>query len=119
MGSERGFAIVFAAVFVIIATYPLLNGGAVRRWALATAAVFAVVGFVAPQILRVPNRLWFKFGLLLGAIVSPVVMAGVYYIVITPMGLIARPFRRRSASEDTQTHWKRRETPPQPFSRQF
>jgi predicted membrane metal-binding protein len=73
-GSERGFAIVFAVVFVLVGLWPLLSGGLVRAWALLIAAAFLLAGFAAPGILAPLNRLWFRFGMALGRIVSPVVM---------------------------------------------
>ena len=66
MGSERGFGLVFAVVFALIALWPLVRGNDVRLWALVVAALFAVVAFAVPALLKWPNRLWFKFGLLLG-----------------------------------------------------
>lgn len=91
MGSERSFGIVFAVVFAIIAFWPVLfHGGSVRLWALAVAAVFLVVAFAAPQVLKPLNRLWFLFGLLLSKIISPIVMGIIFFVTVTPIGLIRR-----------------------------
>jgi hypothetical protein len=123
MGSERGFAYVFAAVFAIIALFPLWHGDAVRLWALAIAAAILAIGLVRPQWLVVPNKLWFKFGMLLGAIVAPIVMALVFLVVITPFGLIRQRIGKNpmEPTPDTSatTYWKPRETPLQSFNRQF
>ena len=73
MGSERGFGIVFAIVFLIIALFPLLGDGGVRLWSVAVAAIFGGLAFLAPKVLSPLNKLWFKFGMLLSKIVSPIV----------------------------------------------
>ena len=91
MGSERSFGIVFAVVFAIIAFWSLVfHGGPIRLWALAIAAIFLVIAFVAPQVLKPLNRLWFKFGMLLSKIISPIVMGIIFFITVTPIGLIRR-----------------------------
>lgn len=88
--SNRSFGLVFAAVFCIVALMPLLHGGGARTWALVIAAAFAVTSFAAPAMLAMPNRLWTGLGLLLGKIVSPVVIAILFYGVFTPLGLLMR-----------------------------
>ena len=109
VGSERGFGLVFATVFAIIALWPLLSGGGVRFWSLAIGGIFLVAAFAFPQVLRPLNRLWFKFGMLLGAIIAPIVMALMFFLVITPIGLILRLFGkdllRQRLDGDEQSYW--------------
>lgn len=90
MGSNRSFGLVFAGVFALIAFWPVLGGGPVRLWALIIAAVFLAVSFLAPDVLRPLNRLWFLFGMLLSKIVSPIVMGIIFFVTVTPIGLIRR-----------------------------
>ncbi|MEE4015421.1 SxtJ family membrane protein [Roseibium sp. FZY0029] len=90
MGSERNFGLVFAAVFALIGLWPITDGAAPRWVLLGLSAVFIALAMFAPQVLRVPNRLWFKLGLLLGAVVAPIVMAIVYLVVLIPIGLAMR-----------------------------
>ena len=90
LGSEKSFGIVFAVVFTVIALWPLLHGNGVRFWALVVAAVFLAVAFFRPQVLRPLNRLWFKFGILLSMIISPIVMGIIFFVTVTPIGLIRR-----------------------------
>jgi hypothetical protein len=90
VGSERSFGMVFAVVFTIVALWPLKNGGEVRLWALGAAAFFGLAALVAPQVLRPLNLLWFKFGLLLHHIVTPVVMGLLFFLTVTPTGLLMR-----------------------------
>ena len=111
-GSDRGFGFVFAAVFAIISLWPLAGGGGVRIWAIAIAALFFAAALVRPDILRPLNRLWFRFGLLLGRIVSPVVMAVVFFVAVTPTALIMRAFAkdllRLNFDPGADSYWIRR-----------
>jgi len=90
MGSERNFGIVFAIFFAVIAFLPTLKGQPVLMWAGGLSFAFLFAGFFFPKILTVPNRLWFKFGLLLGAIVAPVIMTILFIVTVVPTGLIMR-----------------------------
>lgn len=89
-GSERGFGVVFAAVFAVVGLWPLIDGGAVRIWALVVAALFAAAAAVAPAALRPFNRLWFLIGLALHKVVNPLVMAILFYLTVTPTALLMR-----------------------------
>ena len=88
--SNRSFGLVFATVFLIIAAYPLLFGSAFRWWSLAVAAAFGLAALFAPATLAPLNRLWTRFGLLLHRLVSPVVLGVMFYLVVTPTGLLMR-----------------------------
>ena len=90
IGSNRSFGIVFFVVFFIIAIYPLLNDGSVRLWSLIISIIFLILGLLNSKILSPFNKIWFKFGLLLGKIVSPVVMGFIFFIIVTPVGLLMR-----------------------------
>jgi hypothetical protein len=81
-------------VFVIIGTLPLLKGGDLRLWALLVAAVFLGLGLFTPGVLRPLNILWFKFGLLLGRIIAPIVISLLFFIAITPTALVMRLLRK-------------------------
>ena len=88
--SEKSFGVVFSIVFLIVALYPLINSESLRIWALVVSIIFFLLAFLAPKILVLPNKLWFKFGLLIGSIVAPIVMAFVYFVTVLPTGLIMR-----------------------------
>ena len=122
-GTERGFAIVFSVVFSVIGLFPLLGGGGVRWWSIVVAAAILAIGMLAPGWLAAPNRWWFRFGLLLGAIVAPVVMALVYVVAIVPTGFVGRmlgkdPLRTR-VDRGGDSYWLEREAPLQAFKNQF
>ena len=88
--SEKSFGVVFSIVFLIVALYPLINSEGLRIWALVVSIIFFLLAFLAPKILVLPNKLWFKLGLLLGSIVAPIFMAFVYFVTVLPTGLIMR-----------------------------
>ena len=90
IGSNRSFGIVFSIVFLLIAIYPLINSDGLRVWSLIIAIIFLVLGLINSKILTPLNKLWFKFGILLGRIVSPVIMGIIFFLVVTPIGLIMR-----------------------------
>ncbi len=85
---------VFAIVFTIIGIAPLIRGGELRHWSLLAAAVFLGLGLLAPAILRPLNILWFKFGLLLGRIIAPIVISLLFFVAVTPTALIMRLLRK-------------------------
>ena len=90
IGSNRSFGIVFFVVFLIIATYPLINGDEFRLWSLIISIIFLFLGLVNSKILNPFNKLWFKFGIFLGKIISPLVMGIIFFLVVTPIGLLMR-----------------------------
>lgn len=122
-GTERSFGIVFAVVFALIGLYPLLVGGGVRIWALLVAALFLSLSLFFPTVLAVPNRLWFKFGMLLGAVVAPLVMALVFFLAVLPTGLIMRllgkDLLRQRIDRSASSYWIPRDTPVGTMRNQF
>lgn len=119
--SDRSFGIVFGVVFLIIALWPLLSSGGVRIWSVIASASFFVVAFVLPKLLAPLNRLWMRFGLLLHHIVSPVVLGILFYLFVTPMGLVMRlfgkDFLRLRFDSSSRSYWIERNPPgPRPDS---
>jgi hypothetical protein len=90
IGSERSFGIVFSILFFIIALFPLLSGNNIRLWSLFISLIFLILGFTNSFLLSPLNKIWFKFGILLGNIISPLVMGAIFFIVITPTSLILK-----------------------------
>ena len=88
--SNRNFGIVFSIVFLIIALWPVLNQNEIRIWSLMISLIFLVLGIINSKLLFPLNKIWFKFGLLLGSVIAPVVMGIVFFFVVTPTGLIMR-----------------------------
>ena len=92
--SNRNFGIVFFIVFLIIALWPILKQNEIRIWSLIISFIFFVLGLINSKLLTPLNKLWFKFGILLGNIIAPIIMGIVFFLVVTPTGLIMRFFRK-------------------------
>ena len=115
--SDRSFGLVMAAFFAIVGLWPLIHGSLalLRWWALAVGAVFTALALLHPRILRPLNRLWLRFGLLLAAVISPLVLAILFYLTIAPIGFLMRvagkdPMRLRRNSS-AESYWIDREPP--------
>ena len=124
--SNRSFGVVFAVVFAIIGLFPLIGGSSVRWWSLIVAGVFLALAFAAPKLLSPLNRLWMRFGLLLHRIVNPLVMALLFFLVVTPIALLMRLFGKRplhlETEPDAESYWIPRDPPgpePETMKQQF
>jgi predicted membrane metal-binding protein len=115
--SDRSFGLVVATFFLIVGFWPLVRAQPIRWWALGVAAVFALLALLWTAALAPLNRLWVKLGALLYKVVSPVVMALLFYVTVTPIALLMRllgkdPLRLRR-DPDAASYWIDR-TPPGP-----
>ncbi len=121
--SEKSFGVVFSIVFLIVALYPLINSESLRIWALVVSIIFFLLAFLAPKILVLPNKLWFKFGLLIGSIVAPIVMAIVYFITVLPTGIIMRllgkDLLKQKLDKNAKSYWIERKQPMGSMKNQF
>jgi hypothetical protein len=90
ISSNRSFGIVFFVVFLLIAVFPLANSEDLRIWSLIISLIFLILGLLKSKILTPLNKIWFKFGILLGKIVSPLIMGAIFFLVVTPIGIILR-----------------------------
>jgi len=121
--SEKSFGVVFSIVFLIVALYPLINSESLRIWALVVSIIFFLLAFLAPKILVLPNKLWFKFGLLIGSIVAPIVMAFVYFFTVLPTGLIMRllgkDLLKQKLNKNAKSYWIKRSEPMGTMKNQF
>ena len=90
IGSNKSFGIVFFIVFLLIAIYPLINNDELRIWSLVVSIIFLILGLINSKVLTPLNKLWFKFGLLLGKVISPIIMGIIFFLVVTPTALIMR-----------------------------
>lgn len=122
--SNRSFGLVFTVVFAIVALLPLWRGAAPRWWALAVAAVFGGLALAWPRALAPANRVWLRIGLLMHRIVNPIVMGAIFYLVVTPFGLVMRllgkgPAAMRPAERDATSYWIARAGGSSPMDNQF
>ncbi len=90
IGSNRSFGIVFFVVFLLIALYPLLKDSDLRIWSIVISFIFLALGLSNSNLLTPLNKLWFKFGLFLGKIISPLIMGFIFFAVVTPIGILMR-----------------------------
>ena len=92
--SNKSFGIVFFFVFLLIAIYPLINDGNIRLWSIIVSSIFLILGLLNSNFLTPLNKVWLKFGLFLGKIISPIIMGVIFFCVITPTGLFMRVFKK-------------------------
>ena len=90
IGTNKSFGIVFFIFFLLVGIFPLFSNGNIRTWSIILSIVFLILGLLSSSILSPLNKIWFKFGILLGNIVSPVVLGIVFFIIVTPTSLIMK-----------------------------
>ena len=90
--SNRNFGIVFFLFFFIVSIFPLFKNEDIRIWAAITAIVFLILGLMNSPALSPLNKIWFKFGILLGNFISPIIMGLVFFTVVTPIAFLLRIF---------------------------
>ena len=123
IGSEKNFGIVIAAVLGLIAVWPVFFGNDLRWYLAIPAIILIVLAFVRPRTLTKPNQLWFRFGMFLGGIVAPVIMALVFITAFLPIGsllrLIGKDLLREKIEPDAESYWLDRADTPQSMKKQF
>ena len=121
--TNRSFGLVFFIVFLIIGLWPLANGGSVRFWSLIIALIFLFLGILNSKILTPLNVLWSKFGELLGIVIAPIVMGIIFFLVVTPTGLIMRMFGkdllRNKFQINNESYWIKKEKNKSSMKKQF
>ena len=122
IGSNRSFGIVFSIVFLLISLYPLINGENLRLWSLIISIVFFALGIINSNLLKPLNKLWFKFGLLLGKIISPFIMGMIFFFVVTPIAILMRLLRKDLLNlkfNKNNSYWIRKSGPKSKMKNQF
>ena len=121
--SNRNFGLVFFVVFLIVALWPLKYEEDIRLWSLVLSIIFFILGILNSQLLTPLNKLWFKFGMFLGSIVSPIVMGIVYFLVVTPIGifmrLLGKDLLKTSKAKNASTYWIKRIEKQSTMKKQF
>ena len=122
ISSNRSFGIVFFIVFLLVSIYPLINDQEIRIWSLIISLIFLFLGLLNSQILTPLNQIWFNFGIFLGKIVSPLVMGIIFFLVVTPTGIIMRIMKKDllnlKYSED-KSYWIKKKGPKSKMKDQF
>ena len=123
ISSNRSFGFLFFVVFLIVSLWPLKSQGDLRSWAFILSLIFLLLGSLNSRFLLPLNKLWHKFGIFLGSIVSPVVMGVIFFMVVTPMGLIMRflgkDLLRVKKNKIVSTYWINREKQKTTMKKQF
>ena len=122
ISSNRSFGIVFSIVFLLIALYPLLKGNDLRIWSLLISFIFLALGLINSKILTPLNKLWFKFGLLLGRFISPLIMGIIFFVVVTPIAIIMRLLKKDLLNlkyNKKETYWIDKSGPKSKMKNQF
>ncbi len=123
ISSNRSFGFLFFVVFFVISFWPLKSQGDLRLWAFILSLVFLLLGVLNSKLLTPFNKLWFKFGILLSSIISPIVMGAVFFIVVTPTGIIMRflgkDLLRINKNKPVSTYWINRDKQKNSMKKQF
>ena len=121
--TNKNFGIVFFIIFLLISFYPLTFNEDIIIWSLAVSLIFLGLGLINSKILTPLNKLWFKFGILLGRIVSPIIMALIFFVVVTPIGLTMRLLRKDllnlKYNKKNKSYWIEKNGPKSKMKNQF
>ena len=121
--NNKGFGLLFFTVFLLIGLWPLIKGDSPRILFFFIALAFLILGLMNAKILSPLNRLWIKFGELLGKIIAPVVMAFIYFIILTPLSFLIRitgkDLLKVKYSNKVNTYWIKRIKDLGPMRKQF
>jgi hypothetical protein len=115
------FGILFFVFFLIIGLYPLLSSEPIRIWSVSISLVFLIITIIKPNLFTFLNKLWIKFGILLGKIISPIVMGLVFFFVVTPIGIFVKVLKKdvMSLKRGAYSYWITREDKIQSMKKQF
>ena len=120
--SEKSFGIVFSVVFLIISLWPFLDGNQIRLPWLIVSAILILLSFLKPILLKPFNLLWMKLGALLGKVVAPIVMLVIFFVVVTPIGIVLKIFKKDLLGlnfSDHKSYWLKRKTNITTMDKQF
>ena len=122
ISSNRSFGIVFFVVFLVIALYPITNNGEVKIWSVIISLIFLLLGLLNSKFLTPLNKIWFKFGIFLGKIISPLIMGLIFFVVVTPIGLIMRLLKKDILAlkySEQKSYWIEKTGPKSKMKNQF
>ena len=115
------FGTLFFILFLIVGLYPLKSDEFIRIWSVVLSLVFLIITIIRPNLFTFLNKLWIQFGILLGKIISPIVMALVFFFVVTPIGILVRILKKdvMGLKRGTSSYWINREEKVQSMKKQF
>jgi len=108
--TNRNFGLVFCFVFFLIFLEPIIRDAQLRYWSLVISLIFMILGLINSKLLTLLNKIWYKFGLFLGKIVSPFVMGLIFFLVVTPTSLLLKLFNKDILNKNknkkkTKSYW--------------
>ena len=110
--NNKSFGILFFIIFLLIGLWPLLNGKELRIIYLIIGFIILLLGIINSKILTPFNKIWIKLGEILGIIIAPIVMALVYFVILTPISIIVRVFGKDLLGlkflKEKNTYWIKR-----------
>ena len=122
-GSNKSFGLLFFVVFLIIGLWPLKNGESLNFYFITVSVVFLILGLLNSKLLSPLNKSWIKLGEILGIIIAPIVMALVYFVILTPISIIVRVFGKDLLGlklfKEKETYWIKRKKNLSPMKKQF
>ena len=122
ISSNRSFGIIFFVVFLLIAFYPLILGFEIRIWSILISLIFLILGLLNSNILTPLNKIWFKFGILLGKIITPIVMGIIFFLIVTPIAIIMRILQKDLLNlkyNKKKSYWIEKDGPKSKMKNQF
>ena len=122
ISSNKSFGIVFFVVFLIIGLFPLINDQEIKVWSLLASLIFLILGLINSKILTPLNKIWFKFGILLGKIVSPIVMGLIFFLVVTPIAIFMKILKKDLLNlryNNDKSYWIEKNEPKSKMKNQF
>jgi cytochrome c oxidase subunit IV len=122
ISSNKSFGIVFFIFFLIVSIFPLIDGEKIKVWSLIVSLIFLILGLINSKFLTPLNRAWFKFGILLGNFVSPIIMGVVFFLIVTPTSIIMKLLGKNLLNlkrTKKRTYWIERTTIKSKMKNQF
>ena len=115
------FGVLFFIFFLIIGLYPLISNEPIRIWSITVSLALLIITLINPNLFTFLNKLWIKFGILLGKIISPIVMGLVFFFVVTPIGVLVKILKKdvMGLKRGTSSYWLTRKDKVQSMKKQF
>lgn len=111
IGSNKSFGIVFSIFFTLIFVYILWNTQEINKTFLFLAIIFLILGYLNSRLLTPLNILWFKFGIFLSVVISPLIMSIIFFCVVTPLAILAKIVKKdflnldKKKNNNKKSHW--------------
>jgi len=123
IGSEKNFGIVFGSVFLLIGIYQIIFHNQINVWPFIVSLIFFIFSLFIPRLLIIPNKIWHRFGMLLALIIAPIVMSIIYFLVMTPIGVLlklsGKDVINKNINPHKKTYWIRRTNPMGSMTNQY